>query len=429
MSGSNDDQQGETPLSTSTLFQYRDSLNQVVDVPRRGRGRPRKDEQWQNEQRRSYKKTSISDDVKKEFQRLFTIHGFKRTAKDYALMLPITEDCAKRFMKKMVNGESLINEKKKTGPKVIITRQMSIRIKNMFFINPKFHVKDVVLVLSNPNPSEADVLSDDSYDVTEEKRKAMIEEVDRLRQDSTITPICSSSTVQKHMHSTLMCEHIGKTFSVTRLYPRGKASNSDENKKLRIEVFKEVFRIKQRGTCIVYLDEVHWGFNNYAQKGWGFKNQKIYYHTVSKRLPVTAIATISSNGNGYAEIFGCSVNGAIFLEFFEKCIKEYKKTENDLCFYMDNAPIHIEQLLEIAERYGVKVIFGPPYTPEMNPIEHIFSIWKSRVESSIISWINLENFYQKLEDVWNKLSRNEIRRCIEHTNTITFSKVMDKHDL
>ncbi|KAK8797536.1 hypothetical protein WA158_005882 [Blastocystis sp. Blastoise] len=97
---------------------------------------------------------------------------------------------------------------------------------------------------------------------------------------------------------------------------------------------------------MVYLDEVHWGFNNYSQKEWGFKNQKIYYYMTSKRLPVTAIATISSNGNGYAEIFGCSVNGNLFLE------------------------------------YNVKVIFGPPYTPEMNPIEHIFYFWKRRVEEN-----------------------------------------------
>ncbi|KAK8797535.1 hypothetical protein WA158_005881 [Blastocystis sp. Blastoise] len=195
MSQTDDLQQGENGVISQNLNEYHDSLSHVLETPHRSRGRPRKDQEWQNQPRRKYSKNTIPDSVKLDFERLFALHGFKRTAKDYALMFPITEDCAKRFIRSIVNGKKLVTEKKKTGPKVLITKNMSTRIKNMFFINPKFRIKDVVLVLSNPNFSEADILSDDSYDVSEDKRKAMIEEVDRLRQDPTITPICSRSTI------------------------------------------------------------------------------------------------------------------------------------------------------------------------------------------------------------------------------------------
>ncbi|MBQ8692812.1 MAG: transposase, partial [Synergistaceae bacterium] len=40
---------------------------------------------------------------------------------------------------------------------------------------------------------------------------------------------------------------------------------------------------------------------------------------------------------------------------------------------MDNASFHRKKRLhEIAEEYNVKIVFLPPYSPELNPIEHFW---------------------------------------------------------
>ena len=45
---------------------------------------------------------------------------------------------------------------------------------------------------------------------------------------------------------------------------------------------------------------------------------------------------------------------------------------------MDNARIHHgDEILELADRYGVRIEYLPPYSPDLNPIEEAFSQIKS----------------------------------------------------
>ena len=44
---------------------------------------------------------------------------------------------------------------------------------------------------------------------------------------------------------------------------------------------------------------------------------------------------------------------------------------------LDNTPIHRPvELKRIAEHAGHTIVFGPKYSPEMNPIEVVLVIWK-----------------------------------------------------
>ena len=47
---------------------------------------------------------------------------------------------------------------------------------------------------------------------------------------------------------------------------------------------------------------------------------------------------------------------------------------------MDNASFHRKKRLsELAEEYNVKIVFLPPYSPELNPIEHFWHWLKKKV--------------------------------------------------
>ena len=49
---------------------------------------------------------------------------------------------------------------------------------------------------------------------------------------------------------------------------------------------------------------------------------------------------------------------------------------------MDNASIHQQrELRSLANRAGNLLLFLPPYSPFMNPIENLFSKWKQAVRS------------------------------------------------
>ena len=52
---------------------------------------------------------------------------------------------------------------------------------------------------------------------------------------------------------------------------------------------------------------------------------------------------------------------------------------------MDNASIHkMEQVRQIFSSPGTQVnlLYLPPYTPQRNPIEHLFAQWKGKVRHS-----------------------------------------------
>jgi len=68
---------------------------------------------------------------------------------------------------------------------------------------------------------------------------------------------------------------------------------------------------------------------------------------------------------------------------------------------MDNASFHLKnQIYELAQEYGMTVIFLPPYSPEYNPIEHLWNVFGFglREKSAIfsISVLPLMMFFLKL---------------------------------
>ena len=60
---------------------------------------------------------------------------------------------------------------------------------------------------------------------------------------------------------------------------------------------------------------------------------------------------------------------------------------------MDNATFHRKKRLnEIAQEYGIRIIFLPPYSPELNPIEHFWHWLKKKIT-------DLLPYFQNFDDV------------------------------
>ena len=50
---------------------------------------------------------------------------------------------------------------------------------------------------------------------------------------------------------------------------------------------------------------------------------------------------------------------------------------DDICIYMDNLSVHrSREVKERMDEMSIPYIFGPPYSPDYNPIESVFSIVK-----------------------------------------------------
>ncbi len=87
-------------------------------------------------------------------------------------------------------------------------------------------------------------------------------------------------------------------------------------------------------------------------------------------------------------IFNGSCNTELFNTWVEKfLIKELKPGQSVV---MDNASFHKSQRTrELIESVGCKLIFLPPYSPDLNPIEKFLANMKRWIEYNITSFTQL----------------------------------------
>ena len=63
-----------------------------------------------------------------------------------------------------------------------------------------------------------------------------------------------------------------------------------------------------------------------------------------------------------------------------------QNNKREYCLIMDNARLHTSaELKSMVEDEGHKLMLLPPYSPFLNPIENLFSQWKSKVRGANIN--------------------------------------------
>ena len=107
---------------------------------------------------------------------------------------------------------------------------------------------------------------------------------------------------------------------------------------------------------------------------------KVYGRQSGKRVKkVNIVAGLLYSASGKKHIavhsYEHSTKYAFFEEWFEWQLLA-EAPENSVII-LDNASFHRKHVLrDIAAKYGVIVLFLPPYSPEFNPIEHSWANFK-----------------------------------------------------
>lgn len=88
-----------------------------------------------------------------------------------------------------------------------------------------------------------------------------------------------------------------------------------------------------------------------------------------------------------------TVNGSVFIGFLKALLWYYGHLKK-IYLVIDNAPSHrskiVEKFLE-SVKDKLEVIFLPPYSPKLNPIEHFWEY--------VRDWITHDHFHPKFEDL------------------------------
>ena len=111
---------------------------------------------------------------------------------------------------------------------------------------------------------------------------------------------------------------------------------------------------------------------------------------VAAKLGEKIIAPMQYNG---------TMNGALFEQWFGQCLLPCLSKQHVIV--MDNASFHRKKKLkELAEAQNIKLIFLPPYSPELNPIEKFWAILKRWLKKHIREYDSLEDAIEAAYQVY-----------------------------
>jgi transposase len=128
-------------------------------------------------------------------------------------------------------------------------------------------------------------------------------------------------------------------------------------------------------------------------------------------LNLTGSFLISSNGVIEYEIMKGGMNVNRMLEFIRRL--KYEDVKNKV-LVMDNLRVHHNsEVKESLKELGLEIEWIPTYSPDLNPVEGLFSCLKSRLRSRIIK--NEEELRQCLSEEINELNQIGFERYFKHS--------------
>ncbi|MEK8021190.1 MAG: IS630 family transposase, partial [Candidatus Parabeggiatoa sp.] len=137
-------------------------------------------------------------------------------------------------------------------------------------------------------------------------------------------------------------------------------------------------------------------------------------HSENSLIRGTRISTIGAlniDGILTALCYEGTLTALLFAFFVKEFLVPVLSPSNVVI--LDNATSHYsEEAIAMIEETGAGVVFLPPYSPELNPIEHIWAKVKSFLKKTVIS--NTNELYQAIADALKTITPDQAKKSIQH---------------
>jgi transposase len=125
----------------------------------------------------------------------------------------------------------------------------------------------------------------------------------------------------------------------------------------------------------------------------------------------TLIAALGIEGVRCSTVVDGAVNADIFEAFVEQVLVPELR-EGDVVV-MDNLSSHKRaRTRELIEAAGAELAFLPPYSPDLNPIEMVFSKVKQLLRS--MARRTVESLWQSMQSVLDRVTPSDALNCFRH---------------
>ena len=157
--------------------------------------------------------------------------------------------------------------------------------------------------------------------------------------------------------------------------------------------------IKKYGSeNVVYCDECGFKAHTGRLSGWTVRGKKLYADVKGRREKKTNLLMAQRGKEWLAPfVFAGTCTAGTVTEWAAKML--VKSLDRPSIVIMDNAPVHNKKALRsLLKKNGHALLFLPPYSPDLNPIEGSFGGMKKRregmtpgteVENLVVSYSHL----------------------------------------
>jgi len=162
-------------------------------------------------------------------------------------------------------------------------------------------------------------------------------------------------------------------------------------------------------TRTLFIDETWVKTNMSPLRGWGEKGKKLYGQApYGHWQTMTFVAALRHDGIVAPCVLDGPMNARCFLAYVEQCLVPCLKQGDNVV--MDNLSSHkSQQVRHLIEQAGANLLFLPAYSPDLNPIEQLFSAIKHHMR--LAQTRTVEATWQMVEKIINKISPKQCLNC------------------
>ena len=206
--------------------------------------------------------------------------------------------------------------------------------------------------------------------------------------------------------------------SYKRCKPRPTSIDLEIIKSKRMLFWVKLSKTLANKTLIANIDESTINRNSKNLYSWSKKGAPSEFRTMPFVGSVNLVLTIFSNGSWFWLISNKTMNSIRFSEYIKKLnewILSISKFENkEIILMLDNWSVHrSKENQKLYEHLGHQVVFYPPYSPQLAPVEMWFNFIKQKLKAKMKHQVlNLSNRFshdivlQSIRDLDKAIVRN-----------------------
>jgi transposase len=204
-------------------------------------------------------------------------------------------------------------------------------------------------------------------------------------------------------------------YTIKRTSTVAERASSQDVIEQRIAYAREYLRIMSRRESIYFVDET--GFNCLMRHKTGRApiGQRAVTHVSAIRAKNFSLCVVYNIASMiHFEVLNRPYNTVNFVGFLEIVMEKFREQViTEAIVIMDNVSFHHSQSVKtIIEGAGHRIMFLPPYSPFLNPIENVFNQWKHWVKCSQPS--NEDELFLAIQTGCQAITSQQCRNYYDH---------------